>query len=203
MFFLARAALQSLFRDKAFWGRPASDISTGLYIGIGLRGGTIIAPFWKYIETYQSLRRWCNNRTTSVVVGIYHSTKKAPIVYGTIQYGTIPYHWVTTLIVPGVQMLKYPVPGVYFRTDLGHFFKNDYHNIFWLQMSQISFFAWFPNIDSKIHETTVVLITIPPHILHHPFVRTPWRSSNDPRAEYCRSCLSLPLAIVLRCSRSS
>ena len=33
----------------------------------------------------------------------------------------IRYHWVTTVIVPGVQMFKYPVPGVYFRTDLGHY----------------------------------------------------------------------------------
>lgn len=57
----------------------------------------------------------------------------------------VPYYyntyWVTTVIVPGVQMFKYPVPGVYFRTDLGHFFKNDYHNYFWLQMCQILFFA--------------------------------------------------------------
>jgi hypothetical protein len=67
---------------------------------------------------------------------------------------------VTTLIFPGVQMFKYPVPGVYFRTDLGHFLKNDYHNYFWLQMCQILFFAWFPDIDSKIRETTVMPITI-------------------------------------------
>ena len=90
-------------------------------------------------------------------------------------------------------MFKYPVPGAYFRTDLGHFFKNDYHNYFWLQMSQISFFARFPDVDSKIRETTVMRITISPHVLHHHFVLTPWRSSNDPRAEYgtilsyCRS----------------
>ncbi len=82
-------------------------------------------------------------------------------------------YWVTTLIVLGVQMFKYPVPDVYFRTDLGHFFKNDYHNYFWLQMSQILFFARFPDIDSKIRETTVMPITISLHVLHHHFVLTP------------------------------
>ena len=51
-------------------------------------------------------------------------------------------------------------------------------------MSQISFFARFPDVDSKIRETTVMRITISPHVLHHHFVLTPWRSSNDPRAEY-------------------
>ena len=81
--------------------------------------------------------------------------------------------WVTTLIIPGVQMFKYPVPDVYFRTDLGHFFKNDYHNYFWLQMSQILFSARFPDIDSKIRKTTVMPITISLHVLHHHFVLTP------------------------------
>ena len=102
--------------------------------------------------------------------------------------------WVTTLIIPGVQMFKYPVPDVYFRTDLGHFFKNDYHNYFWLQTCQMSFFAWFPDVDSKIRETTMMPITISLHVLHHHFVLTPWRF---------HSCLTLPLAIILRYLRSS
>ena len=71
-------------------------------------------------------------------------------------------------------MLKYPVPGVYLRTDLGQFLRNDYHNYFWLELSQISFFAWFPDEDREIHETTVMPITISLSVLHHHFFLTPW-----------------------------
>ena len=70
-------------------------------------------------------------------------------------------------------MFKYLVPDVLFRTDLGQFFKNDYHNYFWHELSQISFFVLFPDKNIEILDTTVMSFTISLSVPHHHFILMP------------------------------